>query len=131
MSLLIRGATMIDGLGHEPKRADVLVKDGKIVDGFMGAQPESVIRETLDRHVGGGSAAEREAALARAAKGDYLNALGTLRELVRHGQQVVVETNAGKQLYQHYAAGARELGNEVPAEFTGGCADSGFSRAQW
>ncbi len=30
MSLLIRGATMIDGLGHEPKRADVLVKDGKI-----------------------------------------------------------------------------------------------------
>ena len=32
MSLLIRGATMIDGLGHEPKRADVLVKDGKIAD---------------------------------------------------------------------------------------------------
>ena len=60
-------------------------KDGKIVDGFMGVQPESVIRETLDRHVGGGSAAEREAALARAAKGDYLTALGTLRELVRAG----------------------------------------------
>lgn len=31
-SLLIRGATMIDGLGHEPRRADVLVKDGKIAD---------------------------------------------------------------------------------------------------
>jgi len=32
MSLLIRGATMIDGLGHEPRRADVLVKDGKIAN---------------------------------------------------------------------------------------------------
>lgn len=58
-------------------------KDGKIVDGFMGVQPESVIRETIDRHVDAGSAVEREAALARAAKGDYINALGTLRELVR------------------------------------------------
>lgn len=61
-------------------------KDGKIVDGFMGVQPESVIRETLDRHVGGGHAAAREAALARARGGDYLGALGTLRELVRAGQ---------------------------------------------
>lgn len=60
-------------------------KGGKIVDGFMGVQPESVIRETIDRHVDAGSAAEREAALARAAKGDYINALGTLRELVRAG----------------------------------------------
>jgi N-acyl-D-amino-acid deacylase len=28
--LVIRGATIVDGLGHEPKRADVAVKDGKI-----------------------------------------------------------------------------------------------------
>lgn len=61
-------------------------KDGKIVDGFMGVQPESVIRQTLDRHVGGGAAAAREAALARAKSGDYLGALGTLRELVRLGE---------------------------------------------
>ncbi len=60
-------------------------KDGKIVDGFMGVQPESVIRETLDRHVGGGQASEREAALARAARGDFIGALGMLRELVRAG----------------------------------------------
>ncbi|MFM7067150.1 MAG: thioredoxin [Gammaproteobacteria bacterium] len=60
-------------------------KDGKIVDGFMGVQPESVIRETLDRHVAGGQAAAREAALSRAAHGDFITALGTLRELVRAG----------------------------------------------
>lgn len=60
-------------------------KDGKIVDGFMGVQPESVIRQTLDRHVGGGAAAARESAVARAKAGDYLGALGTLRELVQAG----------------------------------------------
>ena len=28
--LVIRGATIVDGLGHEPKRADLAVKDGRI-----------------------------------------------------------------------------------------------------
>ena len=49
MSLLIRGATMIDGLGHEPKRADVLVKDGKIADiGDIKGQAE----QTIDAEIG-------------------------------------------------------------------------------
>jgi putative thioredoxin len=30
----------------------MLIKDGRPVDGFMGAQPESVIREILDAHLG-------------------------------------------------------------------------------
>jgi N-acyl-D-aspartate/D-glutamate deacylase len=30
VDLVIRGATIVDGLGHEPKRADLAVKDGRI-----------------------------------------------------------------------------------------------------
>ncbi len=31
VDLVIRGATIVDGLGHEPNRADLAVKDGRIV----------------------------------------------------------------------------------------------------
>lgn len=41
----------------------------------------------------------------------------------------LVETAAGKALYEHYAAGLREQGHETKALFTGGCADSGFAAA--
>jgi putative thioredoxin len=39
----------------------VLVKDGQMVDGFMGAVPESAVREFLQRHVQPGEAAPVEA----------------------------------------------------------------------
>ena len=46
----------------------VLVKDGQMVDGFMGALPESAVREFLDRHVGAAEAvAEEEPAAETAA----------------------------------------------------------------
>jgi glutamate carboxypeptidase len=42
----------------------------------------------------------------------------------------LVENPEGKALYQHYAAGLKELGvTETSALFTGGCADSGFAAA--
>jgi glutamate carboxypeptidase len=42
----------------------------------------------------------------------------------------LVETADGKALYEHYAAGLKELGvAETTALFTGGCADSGFASA--
>jgi glutamate carboxypeptidase len=41
----------------------------------------------------------------------------------------LVENSDGEMLYRHYAACAREAGRDAPAEFTGGCADSGFAAA--
>ncbi len=41
----------------------------------------------------------------------------------------LVETDAGRALYRHYAACLSELGHEPRSLFTGGCADSGFASA--
>ncbi len=41
----------------------------------------------------------------------------------------LVESEAGMRLYRHYAACGHELGFEIANEFTGGCADSGFTAA--
>jgi glutamate carboxypeptidase len=55
---------------------------------------------------------------------------GTSAKLEIMGEFVpLVRSEEGAALYQHYASCARELGREVPEEFTGGCADSGFAAA--
>ena len=56
---------------------------------------------------------------------------GTSTKLEITGEFVpLVETDDGKVLYEHYAAGLRELGaGETTSLFTGGCADSGFASA--
>jgi glutamate carboxypeptidase len=41
----------------------------------------------------------------------------------------MVETGDNKALFEHYAAGIRDLGVEPGSVFTGGCADSGFASA--
>jgi N-acyl-D-amino-acid deacylase len=43
--LAIRGATIVDGLGHDPLRADVAVKDGRIAE--IGAVPADAV-EVID-----------------------------------------------------------------------------------
>ncbi len=53
---------------------------------------------------------------------------GTSATLEITGEFVPLVENAdGKELFEHYAAGLRELGFETQALFTGGCADSGFA----
>ncbi|HWP16070.1 MAG TPA: M20/M25/M40 family metallo-hydrolase, partial [Xanthobacteraceae bacterium] len=41
----------------------------------------------------------------------------------------LVETPESKHLFEHYAGCANEFGLKVGGEFTGGCADSGFTAA--
>ncbi len=56
---------------------------------------------------------------------------GTSAKIEINGEFVpLVENAEGKALFEHYAAGLRELGtSETTALFTGGCADSGFAAA--
>lgn len=55
---------------------------------------------------------------------------GTTTKLEITGEFLpLVESAEGKTLYQHYAACAEQTGRAAPAEFTGGCADSGFAAA--
>lgn len=56
---------------------------------------------------------------------------GTSARIEINGEFVPLVENAdGKALFEHYAAGLRELGTgETVALFTGGCADSGFAAA--
>jgi glutamate carboxypeptidase len=56
---------------------------------------------------------------------------GTRTTFEINGEFVPLVENAdGKALYEHYAAGLKELGvGETTALFTGGCADSGFAAA--
>jgi glutamate carboxypeptidase len=56
--------------------------------------------------------------------------LGTSATLAITGEFLpLVETDRSRRLFEHYAAGVRELGEEPKALFTGGCADSGFAAA--
>jgi len=55
---------------------------------------------------------------------------GTTAKLEISGEFLpMVETTDNKSLFEHYADGIRELGNEPSSIFTGGCADSGFASA--
>ncbi len=73
--------------------------------------------------------ADRDATMARIQSiVDTSYVPGTGAELEIFGEFLpLVETPDGEHLYRHYAGCAEALGVKIPAEFTGGCADSGFA----
>lgn len=58
----------------------VLMKEGQPLDGFMGAQPETAVRELLEKHLPKPWDALLEQGKALAAEGDYNEALTVLRQ---------------------------------------------------
>ena len=72
---------------------------------------------------------DREAAMARIARiVETANVPGTSATLEIAGEfKPLVETPDSKRLFDHYAACAKDLDLKVEGEFTGGCADSGFT----
>lgn len=73
--------------------------------------------------------ADREAAMARIARiVETANVPGTSASLEIAGEfKPLVEGPENKKLFDHYAACANDLSIKVEGEFTGGCADSGFT----
>jgi len=73
--------------------------------------------------------ADREAAMAKIERIiDTANVPGTSAKLEIAGEfKPLVETPDSKRLFEHYAACANDLDLKVEGEFTGGCADSGFT----
>jgi len=57
-----------------------LYRDGAVVEEFLGAQPEGVIRALLERHIERASDRAREAARAALARGDARQAEALLRQ---------------------------------------------------
>ena len=73
--------------------------------------------------------ADRDVTMARIGSiADTCYVPGTSAQLEIFGEFLPLnETPDGERLYRHYAGCAEALGMQVPAEFTGGCADSGFA----
>ena len=58
----------------------VLIKDGQLLDQFMGAQPEGQVREFLDRHIDKPAASPQELAQSLLAAGNAEQAVALLRQ---------------------------------------------------
>jgi glutamate carboxypeptidase len=73
--------------------------------------------------------ADREDAIGKIARIiETANVPGTSAKLEIAGEfKPLVETPDSKRLFEHYASCARDLDLKVEGEFTGGCADSGFT----
>lgn len=113
---------LADAFGIQSVPTVALLVNGQIVDGFVGAQPESKIREILARH---GAIAKQDRvadALAQEKAGDAAGALTTLRSAVRdapsdhaaraHLARLLLasgSTEEGQKLYESLPTEARDL----------------------
>jgi len=72
---------------------------------------------------------DREDAMAKMARiVETANVPGTRATFEIAGEfRPLVESPDNKRLFEHYAACSKDLGRPVEGEFTGGCADSGFT----
>lgn len=88
----------------------VLVKGGQLVDGFMGALPESAIREFLDRHVVPGEIAEQDTALIEDAVAE------TPEQAVARLQQLIAANPDKAEIKLDLALALMRIGNAEAAQ---------------
>ena len=96
-----------------------LFKDGKVVDEFLGAQPESVIRTLLDQHMPRESDTLRNAARTALGNGDTNQALSLLRQaLALDPDQLAVKLDLADALLRGgMIDDAQSLLRDIPLQY--------------
>ncbi|MBL8860309.1 MAG: thioredoxin [Planctomycetes bacterium] len=113
---------LADAFGVQSVPTVALLVGGKIVDGFVGAQPEAKVREMLAKHAGFEQKDSLKEALALEKEGDLHGTVTALRAVVRespsrsearaHLARVLLLSGAiedGKKVYETLSPEAREL----------------------
>lgn len=72
---------LAEQLGVRSLPTVMVIKDGQPIDGFAGAQPESAVREMLEKHLPSPYAPKLEVIQAQLASGDTVAAIAALRPL--------------------------------------------------
>ncbi len=95
-----------------------VIKDGKIVDEFMGVQPESEIRKLIDRHRARKTEPYRQQALEMYNNGDLPGATQLMEQVVQHEPdfyEAVIEL-AGMLIQQERAEEAEVMLQGIPPD---------------
>jgi putative thioredoxin len=117
-----KNAQLADAFGIQSVPTVVLVVGGKIVDGFVGAQPESKIRDVIAKHMPAVQKDKLEDALAFEKADDARTAIDALRRLLTEAPErqdvrahlarlllVAGLTDEGVRMYEALPEEAREL----------------------
>ncbi len=95
-----------------------VIKDGRIVDEFMGVQPESEIRKIIDRHRVRKTEPYRQQALQMYEAGDLEGASQLMEQVIQHEPdfyEAVIEL-AGMRIQQNRAEEAETMLQNVPPD---------------